>query len=409
MTKSVLSIFVCVCLASLSSCKKDPPQHAKQAKIQAAINKIRMNLSDSLGISFPSLSLLIQTPTDKIFVSSVGESGQVVTPDTYYRFASNTKSFTATAILNMFEDGWLDYKSNITNVIPGTKLTYVPATDDWDFPYKNDITIEQLMQHSAGVFDVDNDPVPGNNGLTYTEATQNSNPTHQFTTSEMVKVLTDKKLFYFKPGGGYHYSNTGFSILAEIIKRVYSQKAGSNKTYADYINDYMIGDHAPVPLKKIHFPVLASDISLPDPHLTSTILEPQGAVKYDKYNLTAQIGEGNGYGTMEELHKYIRTLMKGQNVLKPSTIQIMQRTVSAANPNYGLGSSYVQNIGYGHNGARLGFLNMMLYDPDHDVSVLVMIPLYDFRKGSTSFFTCYNSLADAAYAARELLGYPGKP
>ena len=37
----------------------------------------------------------------------------------------------------------------------------MPATSDWDFPNKNIITIEQLLQHSAGVFDVDNDPVPG--------------------------------------------------------------------------------------------------------------------------------------------------------------------------------------------------------------------------------------------------------
>ena len=309
----------------------------------------------------------------------------------------------------MFEDGWLDYKAKITDIIPDSKSPYVPATTGWDFPYKNEITIEQLLQHTAGVFDVDNDPVPGYNGLTYTEAIQKSDPTHQFITGEMVKVLTDKQLSYYEPGGGYHYSNTGYSILAEIIKRVYSEKAGSEKTYADYMEDYIIGDHSPVPLQKIHFPVLATDVSMPDPHLTSTILENTGPEKYDKYNMSAQIGEGNGYGTMEELHKYIRTLMKGQNVLKPATIQIMQKTVSAANPNYGLGCSYVKNIGYGHNGARLGFLNLMSYDPDHDVSVLVMIPLYDFRNGTSSFSICYNSLANAAYAAREVLGYPGKP
>lgn len=373
------------------------------------MDKIRENLSDSLGISFPSLSLIIQTPKDKIFVSSVGKSGQVVTPDTYYRFASNTKNFTATAILNMFEDGWLDYKAKITDRIPGSKDTYVPSTPDWDFPYKNEITIEQLMQHSAGVFDVDNDPVPGYDNLTYTEAIQKSDPKHQFTTGEMVKVLTDKHLYYFEPGGGYHYSNTGYSILAEIIKRVYSSEAHQVKSYADYMEDYITGPHAPVPLPTIHFPVVASDISMPDPHLISTILETTGTEIYDKYNITAQIGEGNGYGTMEELHKYIRTLMKGQNVLKPATIRLMQKTVSAANPNYGLGCSYVPNLGYGHYGARLGSLNMMFYDPQYDVSVLVMIPLYDFRHGNSSFLICYNSLAEAAYAAREVLGYPGKP
>jgi D-alanyl-D-alanine carboxypeptidase len=87
----------------------------------------------------------------------------------------------------------------------------------------------------------------------------------------------------------------------------------------------------------------------------------------------------------------------------------MQHNVSAAKPNYGLGCDYIKNIGYGHNGARLGFLNSMHYDPSNDVSVLVMIPMYDYRNGSTSFYMCFNALKDAAYAAREVLGYPGKP
>jgi D-alanyl-D-alanine carboxypeptidase len=309
----------------------------------------------------------------------------------------------------MWEEGWLNYKAKITDPIPGSEIPYVPTTADWDFPNKSEVTIVQLLQHAAGVFDVDNSPVPGYNGLSYTEAIHKSDPTHQFTTGEMVKVLTEKNLSYFEPGKGYHYSNTGYSILAEIIKRVYSLRAGTYKTYADYMKDYITGGTTPMPLPKIHFPILATDISMPDPHLTSRVLDEEGVEKYDDFNMSAQVGEGNGFGTMEALHKYIRTLMKGQNVLKPATIQLMQNNVSAANSDYGLGCDYVQNLGYGHNGARLGFLNSMHYDPDHDVSVLVMIPLYDFRNGKSSFNTCYNALKDAAYAAREVLGYPGNP
>lgn len=409
MKKSFFSFLLCLLLASLTSCKKEhPPKEDARQKIQAAVDNIRKNLSDTLGISFPSLNLLIQTPTDKVFVSSRGEAGQVVTPDTYYRFASNTKNFTAASILNMWEDGWLDYKAKITDVIPGSKSTYVPATAEWDFPYKDDITIEQLLQHSAGVRDVDNDTFAIYNGMTYTEAIMKADPMHQFTTTEMVKVLTDNKFFYFAPGADYHYSNTGYSILAEIIKRVYTAKAGTDKSYADYIEDYITGANTRVPLLRTHFPVVASDIVMPDPHIISTMLTEQGPKRYDKVNMTAQIGEGNGYGTMEELNKYIRTLMKGENVLKPATIQLMQKDVSSGDVTYGLGSSYLENIGYGHRGARLGILNLMSYDPDYDVSVIVMIPLYDDRS-TPAFAACINSLSEAAYAAREVFGYPGKP
>lgn len=405
MKKSLLCLLIGMVLAGLSSCIQDhlPKEDARQT-IQSAVEKIRKNLSDTLGVSFPSLSLIIQTPTDKIFVSSRAEAAQLVTPDTYFRFGSETKNFTATAILNMWEDGWLDYKAKITDVIPGSTVSYVPATPDWDFPNKNEITIRQLMQHSAGVFDIDNDP----NGLSYTETIQKSDPTHQFTTGELVQVLTQKKLSSFMPGKGYQYSNMGYSILAEIIKRVYSQKAGTAKTYADYMNDYVTGDNTPVPLPKIHFPFLASDIRMPDPHLISTLLWSTGPETFDTYNMSAQLGGGNGYGTMEELHKYIRTLMKGENGLKRATVQLMQQDVSAANPTYGLGCFSTPNLGYGHNGSMLGFLNLMAYDPDHDVSVVVMVPLADFRSLKL-LLTCSNAMVEAAYAARVALGYPGKP
>ena len=98
------------------------------------------------------------------------------------------------------------------------------------------------------------------------------------------------------------------------------------------MEDYLIEGHTPVPLPKTHFPVLATDIAMPDPHLTSAILFPEGTERYDKYNVTAQIGQGNGYGTMEESNKYIRTLMKGDNVLNPATVQLMQKDFSAAIP-----------------------------------------------------------------------------
>jgi len=214
--------------------KDNSPSSDNQQKVQTAIDSVRRALSETLGIDYPYMNVLIQTPAEKIFVSSAANGNPPLTADTYFRFASNTKNFTAVAILNMYQDGWLDYKAKITDVIPGSNIPYVPATPEWDFSYKDDITIEQLMQHSAGVFDVDNDIVPGYDGETYTDYVMKSEPMHQFTTDEMVNVLTqNKELVYFPPGNGYHYSNTGFAILAKIIARVYSFQAGAESGERD--------------------------------------------------------------------------------------------------------------------------------------------------------------------------------
>ena len=408
---SLIGLLPCL-LFACSFINLDDHLDTPARKVQAAVDKVRADLENDLKHQVPSLNVFIQTPTGKIFASSVPAGNAPVLETANFRFASNTKNFTSTAILNMYEDGWLDFKAPITANIPGTNIPYVPNTPAWDFPYKNAVTIEQLMQHTSGVFDVDNSPVPGFNGLSFTEATQNSDPTHQFTTEEMIHQLIINNLFYFSPGTGYHYSNTGYAILGTIIARVYSTKSGSVKTYEDYLRDYVVGPTAPVPVA-IHFPVRADDTILPSPRVEGLVLLPHNVQKiYGDYNMSAQVAEGNGYGSMAALNTFIRSLMKGQNVLTPETVTIMQTDVSLANPTHGLGTTFTKNLGYGHNGARIGNLSVMAYDPLTDVSVVAYISLWDLTDGpdgTTSFIKCFSAMYDAAYAARSALGYPGKP
>ena len=197
--------------------------------------------------------------------------------------------------------------------------------------------------------------------------------------------------------------------MGYIIQRVYSLKSGSVKTYGDYLHDYIVGPNAPVPTT-IRFPVRADDTILPSPRTEGLELLPNNVQKkYGDYNMSAQVGEGNGYGTMTALNTYIRSLMKGQNVLTPQTVKLMQTDVSSTNPTYALGCTNTPNLGYGHNGARIGNLALMVYDPLTDVSVVVYLPLWDLTNGFDSFLKCFNAMYDAGYAARATLGYPGKP
>ena len=41
--------------------------------------------------------------------------------------------------------------TGIVDNIPGSNIPYVPTTESWNIPYKDQITIEQLLQHNAGV------------------------------------------------------------------------------------------------------------------------------------------------------------------------------------------------------------------------------------------------------------------
>ena len=394
------------------------PQPGSQSRVQRAVDSVRTGLEKSLGNSVPSLNLYIQTPSEKIWASSVPAGTMPYTENTNFRFASNTKTFTATAILKMQQDGWLNIKAKITDIIPGTNTPYVPNTPAWDFPYKNDITIEQLLQHGAGVVDVDNDTIPGQfNHQTYTAYTQKLDPNHQFTTEEMVLLLTRFKLYYWAPGTDFHYSNTGYSILGYIIARVYSLKSGNAKTYEDYLQDHVVGPGTKVPLA-LRFPVRADDTVLPAPRAEGVERTPDGkTIIFGDYNMSAQVAEGNGYGTPASLTTFVRTLMKGQNVLTPETVKLMQTDVNTGKRNtnqYALGSFYTPNLGFGHNGERTGTLSLMMYDPATDVSVVAFITLVDNSKvipdsPESTFFKSFNAIYGAAYGGRAALGYPGRP
>ncbi|MDQ3020548.1 MAG: beta-lactamase family protein [Bacteroidota bacterium] len=398
------SIFFLITTLIISFSYQLSAQDKKTDNVRSAVDNVRMEYEKIIGRTIPSLNILIQTPSDHIFVSS---GNSPITKDTYFRFASNTKNFTSTSILNMQEDLWLNIKSKIIDNIPGSSISYIPDTPEFNIPYKNEITIEQLLQHSAGVYDVDNDSVPGFNGLSYVDYMMYTKPGHQYELSELVNQDAINKLSFFPPLQGYHYSNTGYTMLSEIIGRVYSYKTGSEKKYVDYIKDFITGSSAPVPLD-ISFPYLASDVMLPSPSVKGTMLTKDSTTIFNEVNISAHVGEGNGIGTMSELNKYIRTLMKGENVLKKSSVELMQHSVSDSNKTYALGCFYIKDLGYGHNGCIKGYLSLMLYDPDSDVSVIVMLPENDYTKDEVSLVNGLKAIVNTGFAARIALGYPGK-
>ncbi len=386
--------------------------YTSSPEMDRAVANLKTNLENALGRTVPSLSVLIETPQAAFFATSSTPDERRVTPRTYFRFASNTKNFTATAILKMHQDGWLNYTDRIVGIIPGGDIPYVPDTAAWDLPYKDRISIRQLLQHNAGVYDVDNSPVPGCGEMGYVDCVTAREPDHHFTSSELVGQAAAHNLSYFPPGtANHHYSNTGYTILGEVIARVYSNRSNAAKTYADYLRDHIHGPGAPVTLR-LGFPFLPGDRELPAPYVCGIIINRDGQMEeYCAENMSGHVAEGNGYGTMSDLNTHIRTLFKGQSVLGAQSIDLMINDVSPGTTGYkySLGTLHAPNLGYGHTGAIKGTMSFMAYDPQTDVSVIVLLPMWDESRGMDSFYQIYNTLFCAGWDARAALGYPGRP
>ncbi len=97
-------MLACAGLTGCSSLLEDHrlPGLQPSSQVQKAVDSVRFALEKELGNSVPSVNVLIQTPTQTYFVSSVSLGRQPLTPNTFFRFASNTKTFTGTAILKMY-------------------------------------------------------------------------------------------------------------------------------------------------------------------------------------------------------------------------------------------------------------------------------------------------------------------
>lgn len=123
-----------------------------------------------------------------------------ITPATVFHVASVSKQFTAFAIMLLVEDGKLSLDDDIRKHIPE-----VP-----DFGKK--ITLRHLANHTSGIRDQWELLILGGWRLD-----------DVITMDHILSMVSRQKELNFTPGEKYMYSNTGFTLLAEVVSRVSGQ------------------------------------------------------------------------------------------------------------------------------------------------------------------------------------------
>ena len=142
------------------------------------------------------------------------EAGLEMTPGHPVRIASNTKTYTAAAVLRLAEDGRLDIDSPIADHLPGALVDlltaggYDPAA----------ITIRHLLTHSGGLDD-------HGAAAEYTEAIV-ADPQHEWTPAEQITGLVEWGSKLGEPGEVYSYSDSGYVLLGVIIEATTGQRLG---------------------------------------------------------------------------------------------------------------------------------------------------------------------------------------
>lgn len=136
------------------------------------------------------------------------ETGTSINPHSIFHVASISKQFTAAAIMLLERDGKLSIDDDIRK--------YLPEMPD----YGSTITLRHLMTHTSGLRD-QWDLMWMSRGR-FTE--------NRITEADVMDIVPRQKGINFKPGAESSYSNTGFTLLAVIVKRVSGK---SLKQFAD--------------------------------------------------------------------------------------------------------------------------------------------------------------------------------
>ncbi len=132
-----------------------------------------------------------------------------ITAKTVFDIGSYVKAFTATAIMQLEEQGKLNTSDPITKYFPN-----VPGD-------KTGITLHHLLTHSSGFQQED----------FYDEASPESRAILKNRDKFVQRILGYP--LAFQPGEGRNYSNTAFSLLAVIIENL------SGKSYEAYLREHL--------------------------------------------------------------------------------------------------------------------------------------------------------------------------
>lgn len=219
-----------------------------------------------------------KTALDKGYGLANRASKVPFTSETVVQIGSNTKDFTAVAMLQLQASGKLSMNDSL-----GKYFASAP-------PDKRTITIRQLMNHRAGF--------PLGIGGDFEPFSR--------------KMLIDSAMhttLRFAPGSPASYSNTGYSLLAAIIEQV------TGKTYDVYVRDAIL---APLGLRRTGFLLpgfKSNELAhgyLPKGSDNGTMLAKAHAADGPYWNLR---GNGGMLSTTGDMHAFYKALFEGDILL----------------------------------------------------------------------------------------------
>ena len=259
------------------------------------------------------------------------EAKQTVLPDqALFRPGSISKLFTATAVMQLVEQGKLDLDRDVNGYLDFA----IPKT------YSDPVTLRQLLTHTAG----------------FEETLKNLFVAHESDIKPLRTYLVNQMpARIFPPGKVPSYSNYGFTLAGYIVERASGEK------FERYVDNHIL---KPLKMNNSTF-----DQPLPPqlgPQMSKGYLN--GAQKPRDFELVQAAPAGALSTTAADMTRFMLAFLQdgnvdGVSILKPETVHQMQTRQFELNPMIcGLGLTFMEYWlspvrVIGHGGRAVGKLD----------------------------------------------------
>ena len=305
---------------------------------------IKSHLGKLTADNMPGIAVLVARDGKIVYQGGFGwaDIGKKtpVTTQTKFRIGSISKQFTAAAILRLADDGKLALTDPLDKFYPG-------------YPGGSGVTVEQLLTHTSGIH-------------SYTDKPDFMAKVSQpITPAELIAWFRDDPAD-FAPGAGFHYNNSGYFLLGEIIAKV------SGKSLATFLQDTFFAalgmKDTGIYLNASPPQGMASGYSIADGKATPAL----------DWDMCWAGGAGALYSTVGDLFLWNDALFGGK-IFEPALFKAMTTpvklppNVDGMNYGYGLVMSDVNRLpAIGHGGGLNGWATDLMRLPGQNCTVITL-------------------------------------
>ncbi len=295
----------------------------------------------------PAISLGIVHGDESVLTRGYGHADEAArrraTETTGYRIASISKTFTATAVMQLVERGAVRLDERVERYVP-----WVRSGNGSVHPF----TVRQLLSHTAGV-------------------ERDGGPhwvTDRFPTLEQLKARARERLGVLPPLERWKYSNVGYALLGEVVA------AASGQAYDEYVRANIL---APLGMRRTGFAIT--------PAVEKTLATGYGRDLPGRRRETFAHPDANAFraaaglvSTAEDLCTYMSAHFPGSGrLLTDLSKREMQQPqgLPADDGHYGLGFAIWPLDGawiVGHGGGFQGFSTAIGMDVGRRIGVTVL-------------------------------------